>query len=157
VGELAPAAARFIVRRVPRALRRLRDPAAGARATDSLLREPDPLDEPPAALAGREVGLLSGLARPASFRRTVEALGARVVAERCFPDHHPYAARDLAGLAAAAPLWITTEKDAVKIEPEWVGGAELRVLAIDIEGVEPLVEFVSARLREIRSNAGSEA
>jgi tetraacyldisaccharide 4'-kinase len=157
VRELAPAAARFIVRRVPRALRRLRDPAAGARATDSLLREPDPLDEPPAALAGREVGLLSGLARPASFRRTVEALGARVVAERCFPDHHPYAARDLAGLAAAAPLWITTEKDAVKIEPEWVGGAELRVLAIDIEGVEPLVEFVSARLREIRSNAGSDA
>jgi tetraacyldisaccharide 4'-kinase len=151
VDALAPGAPRFALRRVPRALRRLGDPTSEAGTPGSPLRESDPGEALPSALAGREVGLLSGLARPASFRRTVEALGARVVAERRFPDHHAYRAGDLAGLAAAAPLWLTTEKDAVKLEPAWAGGAQLRVLALAIEGVEPLVEFVVSRLGEMRS------
>lgn len=130
VATHAPGAPRFALRRVPRTLRRVDE--------DALAR-----GEPPASLSGREVGLLSGIARPASFRRTVEALGARVVAERTFSDHHRYRASDLAGLSARAPLWLTTEKDAVKLAPAWLAGADLRVLSISLDGVEPLVDLAA--------------
>jgi tetraacyldisaccharide 4'-kinase len=89
--------------------------------------------EPLEALAGREVGLLAGVARPRSVRRSLEALGARVVAERLFPDHHAYRPGDVAGLDPAIERWITTEKDALKILPEWIGSARVSVLAIELE------------------------
>ena len=72
-----------------------------------------------------------GIARPAAFRDTLASLGAHVVAERAFPDHHRYRREDLAGLADEAALWVTTEKDAVKLLPSWLGGARVRVLALE--------------------------
>ncbi|HEB89948.1 MAG TPA: tetraacyldisaccharide 4'-kinase [Deltaproteobacteria bacterium] len=85
-------------------------------------------------LRGLRVGLISGIARPGSFRRTVESLGAEVVVERCFEDHHVYSMQDLEGLGhAGVDLWITTEKDAVKILPDWLGGRSLWVLVIEME------------------------
>jgi tetraacyldisaccharide 4'-kinase len=136
VARAAPRAARFAVLRAPRALR-----ALGTRI-------PPVAAEAPSWLAGRVVGVLSALADPHALRRSVEALGARVVAERSFADHHPYRARDLAGLAAAAPLWITTEKDAVKLEPAWCAGVDLRVLALDTSVAEPdrFLGWLEARL-----------
>ena len=121
----APLAERFTVLRAPRELR-----ALGTRT-------PRSAPEPPSALAGRKVGVLSALAHPAALRTTAEALGARVVAERSFADHHRYRPGDLAGLAADAPLWITSEKDAVKIEPAWCAGADVRVLALATSVAEP--------------------
>jgi tetraacyldisaccharide 4'-kinase len=114
----APDAACFAARRRPVSVRPLRGGAA---------RAPD-------WLAGRSLGLLSGLARPAALRRTVEALGAQVAAERAFPDHHRYRPRDLRGLAGT---WVTTEKDAVKILPSWCEGLDLHVLAIELELADP--------------------
>ncbi len=133
LNRFAPGARRFAARRVPVYLRPL---GGGAR-------------QPPAILAGREVGVLSGIARPEALRRSVAALGARLVAERDFPDHHRYRPRDLDGLAKQAPVWITTEKDALKIHPAWAGGVPLLVLAIEIEveGAEALLDGLSARLR----------
>jgi len=58
-------------------------------------------------------------------------------AERLFRDHHRYRRRDLRGLAKRAPIWVTTEKDAVKLLPFWAGGVDLRVLRIGIEVSEP--------------------
>ena len=84
-------------------------------------------------LKGRAVGVLSGVARPQAVRASVEKLGARVVAERAFADHHAYTARDLQGLGALAPLWITTEKDAGKIPPSFVRGFTLEVLALETQ------------------------
>src|SRR5690606_18352079 len=100
---------------------------------------------PPQWLAGRAVGLLSGIARPAGLRRTVEALGARVVAERAFADHHRFRPADLRGLRGT---WVTTEKDAVKILPSWCEGLDLHVLAIELEPAEPdaLADWLVARL-----------
>ena len=89
--------------------------------------------ESPASLKGESVGLISGLARPGGFRRTVEALGVRVVAERCFSDHHVYRPRDLMGLAAECSTWLTTEKDAVKILPSWGGAKRIRVVRTTLE------------------------
>jgi tetraacyldisaccharide 4'-kinase len=132
----APAAFRFAARRRPSHLR----PLAGGCGED------------PGLLAGRAVGVLCGLARPAGLRATLEALGARVVAERTFADHHRYRPADLDGLAAGAPLWVTTEKDAVKIPAGWARGADVRVLAIDLEVEEPerLLDWLETRLRRGR-------
>jgi tetraacyldisaccharide 4'-kinase len=68
-----------------------------------------------AALAGREVELVSGIGNPEAFERTLAELGARVIAHRVFPDHHAYVARDLEGLGAHGRWVVTTEKDAVKL------------------------------------------
>jgi len=133
IESFAPRALQFSARRCPRGLRPL---AGGPEA-------------PPHSLAGHEVGLIAGIARPAVLRQTVEALGARVVACRSFPDHHDYRAREVSDLSRYARLWVTTEKDAVKILPSWVGGADVRVLAIDLEVAEPdgVLDFIEARLR----------
>jgi tetraacyldisaccharide 4'-kinase len=132
--RLAPEARRVGARRHPVGLRHLAGAACG----------------PPQSLAGLEVGLLSGIARPDSFRRTVESLGARVIRERCFHDHHRYRERDLLGLEEDAPVWLTTEKDAVKILPSWVGRADVRVLSIGmvVEDSDLLCEWIEDRLRE---------
>jgi tetraacyldisaccharide 4'-kinase len=103
--------------------------------------------EDPGSLAGKEVGLLSGIARPDSLRRSVEALGAQVVAERSFRDHHRYRPGDLAGLAAEASDWITTEKDAIKLNPAWAGGARIAALVIELEVEDPgFLDWLSDRL-----------
>jgi len=133
VEVFAPRALQFSARRRPRGVRPL---AGGAEA-------------PPESLAGLEVGVIAGIARPRALRKTVEALGARVVACRSFPDHHPYRARDVSDLSRFATHWVTTEKDAVKILPSWVERADVRVLAIDLEVAEPdvILDFVEARMR----------
>ena len=133
IARLAPHATRFRARRRPLGLR----PLQGG-----------PL-EPAEQLAGARVGLLAALARPDSLRRTLAGLGASVVAERTFRDHHRYRRRDLAGLAAQAELWITTEKDAVKLLPSWTGGARVAVLVIEleVENEHSWLDWVEAQLR----------
>lgn len=123
----------FEVQRRVRALRRL-DGAAERRTPDSL--------------AGKEVGVLCGVARPESVCESVRALSARVVSLRAFADHHRYRARDLAKLGDAAPLWITTEKDAIKIRPEWAHQAELWVLELETQVREPgvFLNWLEAKL-----------
>ena len=133
LGKLAPAAFRFAARRRPASLRSL---SGGPREDPGLLR-------------GVELGVLSGLARPDGLRLSLEALGAKVVAERRFRDHHVYRAGDLAGLADAAPLWVTSEKDAVKILASWTVPADVRVLSIELEVDAPdsLLDWLEAQFR----------
>ncbi len=133
IARLAPHAFRFRARRRACLLRAL----SGEGAND------------PAILAERCVGLLCGLGRPDGLRRTVESLGARVVAQRSFADHHRYRPSDLVGLAADAPLWVTTEKDALKIPAAWARGADVRVLVIslEVEDAPALLDWIEARLR----------
>lgn len=137
--RFAPGARRAVARREPRFLRAL---DGGAR-------------EPVAALRGRRVGMLCGIARPQGLRRTLEALGAEVVAERIHPDHHPYRAVDVRDLGSGPTgdrpdCWITTEKDAVKILPGWVDPTcELRVLGIRlaVENEDAFLDWLHQRVR----------
>lgn len=130
-GPLPPRDAARLRRRAPGA-----SPVAARRAVRGLR----PLAGGPAArpseLDGAPVGILCGVARPAAVRRTVESLGARVVATRLFGDHHRYRRRDVRDLAAEAPLWLTTEKDAGKVPASWVGRADVRVLELGLEVAE---------------------
>jgi tetraacyldisaccharide 4'-kinase len=101
---------------------------------DGRLERRYPLED----IAGRPVGLLTGVARPDSVRRTVEGLGARVVHESPFPDHHRFTKSDIrealdAASRAGAALLVTTEKDAVRLPPSSAGDERLRALRIDVE------------------------
>jgi tetraacyldisaccharide 4'-kinase len=96
--------------------------------------------EAPRSLRRARVLLLSGLARPEAFRRTVESLGATVAAERIYPDHHTFSEAELdEALSALAPAgcdWLlTTEKDAVRVPPSRAGDPRLRVLRVEAEVV----------------------
>jgi tetraacyldisaccharide 4'-kinase len=128
----APNATRFAARRRPVSIRPLRGGAA----------------ESPDVLNGTAVGLIAGLARPESLRSTLLQLGARIVAERTFSDHHRYRRADLVGLAREASLWITTAKDALKITPDWIGGADVRVLEIELDVAQgdALVKWIESKL-----------
>jgi tetraacyldisaccharide 4'-kinase len=92
------------------------------------------------ALRGARVLLLSGLARPGAFRRTVEGLGAVVAAERRFPDHHRFTAAEVdealaAAAAAGCARVVTTEKDAVRLDPARAGDPRLAVVLVEAEVV----------------------
>ncbi len=67
--------------------------------------------EPPDAWQGRAVHAVCGIANPAGFFRTLEALGMQIK-PLAFPDHHPFKAEDFHGLAGAV---VVTAKDAVKL------------------------------------------
>jgi tetraacyldisaccharide 4'-kinase len=105
------------------------------------------------ALRGRRVRLLSAIARPHAFRRTVEALGAAVVSEHSFRDHHRFRERelrDVLGPAGGDGEWtVTTEKDAVRLGPEAAGHPALRVLRIQarvVRGEEVLARALDTAL-----------
>ena len=110
---------------------------------------------PLADLAGRRVGLLTGVARPGSVRRTVEALGASVVAVFEFPDHQRFTegmvrdAVEASGRAGAGML-VTTEKDAVRLPAGVAGDGRIRAVRIDAEvlrGDEVLGAALGAAMR----------
>lgn len=91
----------------------------------------------PAALAQRRVVALAGIGNPRAFEATLASLGASVVARAFFPDHHRFAAAELAAVAAQPEeVWVvTTEKDAVRLAESdaWpAAGAPLWVLGIDL-------------------------
>jgi tetraacyldisaccharide 4'-kinase len=81
-----------------------------------------------------------GLARPESFFSMLKEEGLNVVAQKSFPDHHWYEARDLEALRQLkktnnATLLITTQKDAVKLLA--LGNTDdILALVIDTEWME---------------------
>jgi len=85
-------------------------------------------------LRGKPAVLLSAIARPQSFRTTVEALGVEVVREFRHRDHHRFTAAEVsaaAGAAAAASaLLLVTEKDDARLGASAV---ERHVLRIDLQ------------------------
>lgn len=88
-------------------------------------------------LAGKAILAFSGIASPGSFIRTLEGLGAKIIGERAFPDHHYFTSEEMSNLVEEARqkgAWglVTTEKDGVRIpriEPE----SPIWMLSIEIE------------------------
>ncbi|HSM93570.1 MAG TPA: tetraacyldisaccharide 4'-kinase [Anaeromyxobacteraceae bacterium] len=90
------------------------------------------------SLQGQRVLLLSGLARPGSFRRTVEGLGAGIGAELRHPDHHRFSRGDVeealreAARSGCARI-VTTEKDALRLPADLAAHPSIAVLRIRAE------------------------
>ena len=86
-------------------------------------------DLPPAKLVA-----FAGIGRPEKFQATLVAAGADIAEFRGFADHHHYAEGELKALAARAePLnaqLVTTEKDWVRLTPEWRN--RIKPIEIDI-------------------------
>ena len=74
---------------------------------------------PLAALSGKYVACLSGIARPESFENIVEQLGAHIEVRRRYPDHHWFDQAEMDAFVQrcadrAIDFIVTTEKDAVR-------------------------------------------
>ena len=112
------------------------------------------LPTPNSQLSGRRVLALSSLGNPEGFEETLVGLGAEVMPAR-YPDHYHYNAAELQREAERAralgcQMIVTTEKDAVKIDPEWIGVVPVRVLSVELEfdagqeDVEALLDALAA-------------
>jgi tetraacyldisaccharide 4'-kinase len=71
------------------------------------------------ALAGRTVFAYAGIADPAKFYRTVEAVGGTIGKSRSFPDHHYFSENEIRSLLEDAEredlTLVTTAKDAARL------------------------------------------
>lgn len=79
--------------------------------------------EPIGALPEGPLIAFAGIARPDKFFDSLTALGAALDDGFSFPDHHVFTTDELAELAKIAQnrraRLVTTEKDAVRLTPEW--------------------------------------
>jgi len=82
-----------------------------------------------AGLRGKRVLAFAGIAYPDKFFAPLQAAGAEVVRAVPFPDHHPYARRELDELLGDADrlnaIPVTTPKDAVRLPPEVRGRVQV--------------------------------
>ncbi|MEI9992352.1 MAG: tetraacyldisaccharide 4'-kinase [Rhizomicrobium sp.] len=71
--------------------------------------------------AGTRVVAFAGIGRPAKFFASLAALGADIVEQRPYGDHHVYTQSEIARMRARAraenALLVTTEKDYVRLTP----------------------------------------
>ena len=91
---------------------------------------------PITALHGRKTIAFAGIARPESFSLLLQEAGIAVSRSFSFPDHHRYQSADLMMLIKAmkecdAPFLITTEKDMVRLSPEFQTFALATAVEID--------------------------
>jgi tetraacyldisaccharide 4'-kinase len=93
---------------------------------------------PLAALHGRKAIAFAGIARPESFFQLLQKAGVIVSRHFAFPDHHAYLAADMMMLIGAmeesnAPFLITTEKDMVRLSPEFQAFTLATIVEIDFQ------------------------
>ena len=89
-------------------------------------------------LRERRVVAFAGLGNPRAFAASLERCGAHLTAFLTFPDHHPYTSADWQAIEETArdegaEALITTQKDAVRLEPSWLLRAPVYSLRIRVE------------------------
>lgn len=135
----------------------LQGAGAEAPAPDWVRSFPNPVLSATLAPSGivpdRKLVAFAGLARPEKFFDTLTAMGARVAEAVPFEDHYEYDDDDLTFLARLAgdhdAMLITTEKDAVRLAPEW--RARVAVLPVaarfaDENALDALLAPIRARM-----------
>jgi len=116
-------------------MREVRAHTAAPVATSRFVPEYD------ADLNERKVLAACGIGNPRAFSATLRQLGARVVEERFFRDHHVYTPRDVEELAAEGLPVAVTEKDAVKLKPLWPDSIPLHVVRIRFAALDGAAEI----------------
>jgi tetraacyldisaccharide 4'-kinase len=104
---------------------------------------------PLAALKGRRIGAFSGIAAPESFEAFLRATGATLASTRRFLDHHRFTAEEIeevftAARTAGAELLVTTEKDAVRLDPGRTLPLPCYYLRLEIEILRGAADFDEA-------------
>jgi tetraacyldisaccharide 4'-kinase len=107
-----------------------------------------------ARLKGERVFAVSGIGRPQKFEASLRELGAILVENRAFPDHHPYSRHEFEQILADAKrlraIPVTTEKDFVRM----VACAPDRADAIEVLPVKLVIsdeEQLRKRLKNLFS------
>ncbi|HZW76438.1 MAG TPA: tetraacyldisaccharide 4'-kinase [Caldimonas sp.] len=100
------------------------------------------------------VFVVTGIARPERFEADVVAAGWHVAGTLPFRDHHPYVARDIKRIAAAAraarcAIVLTTEKDAVRLAACELGDLPIASVPLMV-GIEPEDRFREWLLERLR-------
>ncbi|MDD3249073.1 MAG: tetraacyldisaccharide 4'-kinase [Smithellaceae bacterium] len=112
---------------------------------------------PPEHLHGRKVCAFCGIAKPASFRKILLEAEAEILSFVDFPDHYVYNRNDLEALrrhfsAQNADCWLTTEKDAMRLEafPDFLKTLFVARVEMEILPSKPSFEdFILRRLKEV--------
>ena len=117
--------------------------AAAAHEPVGLL-DPAGAPVPLARLERMPVGLLSSIGDPQGFADTICGLGAAIVSDAVYPDHHRYTMAEVraalsAAAAAGAAHVITTEKDLMRLRP----------LLAELGPTQPTVWVLQIRMRFI--------
>ena len=110
--------------------------------------------------ADERVFAVAGIARPERFFADIESAGWRLVGTRAFADHHAFTDVDvmkvaIAARAAGASIVMTTEKDAVRFDPDRLEGVPLAAVPLEVS-IEPAAAFdtwLLARLAAARAQA----
>ncbi|MCF7840871.1 MAG: tetraacyldisaccharide 4'-kinase [Candidatus Marinimicrobia bacterium] len=83
-----------------------------------------------AKLPGK-IGAFCGLGQPGHFFKTLRSEGISPTVELTFPDHCSYNASDRKHIARAGmDVWITTQKDFVKLPPDFVARQKIYYLPV---------------------------
>ncbi len=106
-------------------------------------------DFPLKILDGKKVACFSAIAAPDSFEGFLEELGAELVLKRRFLDHHRFEERELDAFfsdaaAAGAELAVTTEKDSVRIRPDYVAKIPFYYTRLEIQILSGADDFENA-------------
>ena len=108
-------------------------------------------------LQGKKVCAFCGIAQPASFKKLLIEAGSEVMSFMEFPDHYTYDRNDLEDLKKYflkynADYWITTEKDAMRLEayPEFLKTLCILRMEMKIKPSDPSFEsFILKRLNDV--------
>jgi tetraacyldisaccharide 4'-kinase len=115
----------------------------------------------PRELKGLKVTAFCGIARPESFFDQLKELGAEVVGQRTFPDHHWYRENDMRLIKCdaeleKADLVVTTQKDACRLTTEMTAGLALSVLEMGVswQGEVPIISSIQSMGNASQVRAG---
>lgn len=104
---------------------------------------------------GTKVATLAAIARPEGFEKLVAALGAKLIRNYRYADHHYYRPQEILDILqeaseAGAELLLTTEKDAVRLPRLPRGGLPVFSLRVRIESMEGEEDFDRQLLKFLR-------
>ena len=93
-----------------------------------------------------------GIARPDSFKRTLQVSGMKITGFKAYADHHIYSADDISSLLAnaknsGAKALITTEKDGVKLHTLLPQETPLYILPVELSFAADFDSFLTKALQ----------
>lgn len=118
-------------------------------APQYLRRVGDEAEQPLEFLREKKVLAFSAIAVPESFEDFVADLGAHIVHRERFIDHHRFSNRELDGILESADrhgaeIIVTTEKDAVRLPPDWKTTHDVYYLRVEIKIISGVKNFEAA-------------